>query len=170
MHATRGSQLGTTIAAGPALMSCSEMLTAPNRPSLTRRRPAAIVAIKAVHSLIFLVNSISVILVFWAGLSGRWSRWTSPALAAALIESGVFVANHGRCPLTGLAEDLGAESGRVSDIFLPRWLADRIPLIFGPPLTIGLVLLAWRRRWGPAQVRNRPFAPTLAATDELAHA
>ncbi len=31
-----------------------------------------------------------------------------------------------------------------SDIFLPRPIADRIPIIFGPPLVIGVGLLAAR--------------------------
>jgi hypothetical protein len=107
-----------------------------------RRR--TIVAIKAVHSVIFLVNSVSVLVVFWIGLSGHPSRWTRPALVAALSESAVFVLNRGQCPLTGLVERLGAESGRVSDIFLPRPIADRIPIIFGPPLVTGVGLLAAR--------------------------
>ena len=133
---------------------------AQRKSSLVVSRQRMIVAIKVIHSLIFLTNSGSVTLILWLGLSGRRSRWTKPALTAALSESVVFVANRGRCPLTGLAEDLGAESGRVSDIFLPRWLADRIPFIFGPPLAIGLMLLAWRsrhsrRRFALALVRSR---------------
>ena len=32
-----------------------------------------------------------------------------------------------------------------SDIFLPRWFADRIPQLFGPPLVIGLLGLAYHR-------------------------
>jgi hypothetical protein len=108
-------------------------------------RRAAIVAVKLIHSAIFLVNVASILHIFWAGVWGRSSRWTRLALAAALTECVVFVANRGRCPLTGLVENLGAESGRVSDIFLPGWFADRIPQIFGPLLTIGLVGLAVRR-------------------------
>jgi hypothetical protein len=119
----------------------------------TRRR-RTIVAIKIVHSLIFLVNSVSVLLVFWLGLTGRRSIWLKPALAAALTESAVFLANRGRCPLTLIVENLGAESGRVSDIFLPRWFADRIPLVFGPPLVFGLTLLVWRRRVTLRSVRQ----------------
>jgi len=92
----------------------------------------AIVVLKLVHSAIFLVNSASVLHIFWVGVSDRRSRWTGLALTAALTESLVFVANRGRCPLTAMVEQLGAESGRVSDIFLPRWFADRIPVIFGP--------------------------------------
>jgi len=53
--------------------------------------------------------------------------------------------NRGRCPLTQLVEAMGAENGRVSDIFLPRWLADRIPQLVGPQLVIGLLGLAYHR-------------------------
>jgi hypothetical protein len=63
---------------------------------MTRAWPrAAVVAIKLVHSAIFLVNSVWVLFVCWAGLSGRRSRWTVPALAAALTEAAVFVVNRG---------------------------------------------------------------------------
>jgi hypothetical protein len=60
----------------------------------------------------------------------------------------VFAVNGWRCPLRGLAEELGAESGRVSDIFLPRWFADRIPQLFTPPLLIGVLASLWNRRCG----------------------
>jgi hypothetical protein len=46
------------------------------------------------------------------------------------------------CPLTPLVEELGAESGTVTDIFLPDWLSLRFPPIFGSLLLVGLVLNA----------------------------
>jgi hypothetical protein len=108
------------------------------------RRPA-IVAIKLIHSLIFLLNSAAIVHIFVVGIRNRPSRWTRPALAVSLAEVAVFVANRRRCPLTDLVEHLGSENGRVSDIFLPRWLADRIPQLCGPPLLVGVLALAWRR-------------------------
>jgi hypothetical protein len=121
-------------------------------------RRGAIVGIKVVHSVIFLVNSAAVLHLFWAGVRDRPSRWTSPALVAALAECVVFVANRGRCPLTSAVEALGADNGRVSDLFLPRWFADRIPQLCTPPLLIGVLALlfnAWRHRAHP----RRPPAP-----------
>jgi hypothetical protein len=108
-------------------------------------RDVAIIAIKVVHSGIFLLNATSVLHIFWVGVLNRRSRWTRLALVAAVGESIVFVVNRGRCPLTQLVEAMGAEDGRVSDIFLPRSLADRIPQLFGPPLVIGLLGLAYHR-------------------------
>jgi hypothetical protein len=111
-------------------------------------REVAIVAIKAVHSVIFVLNATSVVHIFWVGVLNHRSRWTRLALIAALGESIVFVVNRGRCPLTQLVETMGADSGRVSDIFLPRWFADRIPQVFGPPLAIGLLMLAYHHGFG----------------------
>ncbi len=45
------------------------------------RRSSAIVAVKVVHSAIFLVNSAAILHIFSAGLHNRPSRWTGPALA-----------------------------------------------------------------------------------------
>lgn len=102
-----------------------------------------IAAIKVVHTGIFLTISASILHIFWAGVRNRPSPWTRPATGLAVGEVLVFLLNHGRCPLTDLAEDLGAEDGRVSDILLPRWFADRIPQLCTPPLLAGLVGLAW---------------------------
>ena len=113
-------------------------------PSPWRR--STIVGIKLVHSLIFLVNSTAILHIFVAGLWNRPSRWTRIALFVALTEVAIFLVNRQRCPLTDLVEHLGAENGRVSDIFLPRWFADRIPQLCGPLLVVGIVALAWNQR------------------------
>ena len=62
-----------------------------------------------------------------SGLIGRRDRTVAAAAAAVAVESAVFVANGGVCPLTPLAERLGSGHGNVSDIFLPDVLARTIP-------------------------------------------
>jgi hypothetical protein len=112
-------------------------------------RRIAVAVIKTVHTLIFGIIAVSVLHVFWAGVWGRPSRQTPVAAAIVLLEMAIFAGNRWRCPLTGLAERFGAESGRVTDIFLPRWVADRVPQIFTPPFVIGLAFLIgrwWRDR------------------------
>jgi hypothetical protein len=113
--------------------------------SLPRWRRLAIFAVKLIHSLIFLSVAVSVLHIFYAGLTNRGVRWTKLSLGLALGESAIFAANRFTCPLRTLAERLGAESGQVTDIFLPRSIADRIPWIFTPPLLMGIGGLAWRR-------------------------
>ncbi|MEZ4501564.1 MAG: hypothetical protein R3C39_02965 [Dehalococcoidia bacterium] len=119
-----------------------------SRDHITRR--LAIVAIKTVHSAIFLANSAAILHICWAGVLNRPSRFTRIALVLASLESAVFVLNRGRCPLTQVVEGLGAEDGRVSDIFLPRWLADRIPWLCTPPLVLGMLALLTHRYRGSA--------------------
>jgi len=108
-------------------------------------RRVAIVGIKLIHSLIFLLNSAAIMHICVIGVRNRPSRWTRGALTIALTEVAVFLVNRQRCPLTDLVEWLGAEDGRVSDIFLPRWFADRIPVLCGPPLIVGVLALLWHR-------------------------
>lgn len=57
-----------------------------------------------------------------------------------LAESVVFVSNNQVCPLTPLAEELGAERGSVVDIFLLDWAARRIPVVAGSAAVLALVL------------------------------
>jgi hypothetical protein len=58
----------------------------------------------------------------------------------ALAESAVYVSNNQVCPLSPLAEELGAENGSVTDILLPIWISRRIPLVSGTVLVLGIAL------------------------------
>jgi hypothetical protein len=103
-------------------------------------RGAAIVAIKALHSAAFFSIAGLIILFAWDGIRGRPGRRSVIAATIAVAESAVYTTNNQVCPLTPLVEELGAESGTVTDIFLPDWLSRRIPPIFGALLIVGLVL------------------------------
>ncbi len=103
-----------------------------------------IVEIKVVHTIIFAVLSACVLFVLYSAVMNRISTWTWVALALVLAESVVLVACGWKCPLTILAERLGASEGAVADIFLPKWLADRIFPICGGTFFIGSAILAMR--------------------------
>ena len=83
-------------------------------------------AVKVVHSAIFFGLIWSLLVLLYKGVRARSDR--TAAIAGMLVagEALVFCGNGRRCPLTGLAEDLGAESGAVTFIFLPRWMAEHI--------------------------------------------
>jgi len=125
------------------------------RPTIVARgcERGVITSVKLAHTLIFLVLSSVIVWFAWSGLRGRWSRRMGLVLGAVGVEAVVIVANGGRCPLTGIVEDLGAESGTVSDIFLPGWMARRIPHISSALIAAGLLGLTVRRlmrRYAPA--------------------
>jgi hypothetical protein len=84
-----------------------------------RRRAAALDAIKALHTIIFASVGGAIGLFVWDGLRQRRGRRAAIALGIVLTESALYVSNNQVCPLTPLAEELGAERGSVADIFLP---------------------------------------------------
>jgi hypothetical protein len=132
------------------------------------RRPLYI-AVKAVHSVAFFVLQSAILYLLYKGIRGESDRKAGAAAALVGGECAVYAGNGFRCPLTGLAEDLGAKSGQVTDIFLPKWLADNIANIYFPLFVLALFLHVrnLRRRRGsessPTLVgRRTPLAQRLA--------
>ena len=112
-------------------------------------RSLALWSIKALHTLIFFIMSGAVFYLVYSTLANRVTRWTWAAVITIIGEGGVLLLFGGSCPLRLLAEEMGEERGSVTDIFLPRWLADRIFVIFTPLSLIGMAVLAvrtWRAR------------------------
>jgi hypothetical protein len=110
--------------------------------SLERRRSAQLAAVKALHSLIFFVLQSAIGYLVYTGLKWQTDRRTAIVSAVVGGECVIYAANGFRCPLTGLAEGLGADRGSVTDIFLPGWLASNIARIYGPLFALGLYLHA----------------------------
>jgi hypothetical protein len=108
---------------------------------------SALAGIKAIHTAIFASVGAAILLVVWDGLRQRPRQRSAIAVGIVLVESAVYVSNNQVCPLTPLAEELGAERGSVADIFLPDWASSRIPIMSGSILVLGLVLnaTAWLR-------------------------
>jgi hypothetical protein len=103
-------------------------------------RPGAVRAIKAVHTAIFFSMAGLILLFAWDGIRGRPRRRAAISAGLALTETAVFASNNLVCPLTPLAEELGASSGSVTDIYLPDSVSRRIPLMSGTVLVLGLIL------------------------------
>lgn len=103
-------------------------------------RGEALAAIKGIHTVIFVSIFAAVVLTAWDGLRGKPRRRTAIAGGVVFIESAVYVSNNQVCPLTPLAEALGAERGSVVDMFLPAFAARRIPLVAGSMAVLALVL------------------------------
>jgi hypothetical protein len=104
----------------------------------------SLIFIKVVHSLAFWFLSVANLIVLSSALSGRISTLTWVALGVLLIEGIVLILNGWQCPLRTYAEDIGAVSGQVTDIFLPKWFANRIFPICGGLLAFSVLLLVVR--------------------------
>jgi hypothetical protein len=119
----------------------SRVITAPLSDLVpSDRRDAALSAIKAIHTAIFASVAGAVLIALWDGLRGRPRRRTAIAGGMVVAETALYVSNNQVCPLTPLAEELGAARGSVVDIFLPSWAARRIPLVAGTAALLALVL------------------------------
>jgi hypothetical protein len=127
----------------------------------TATHETTITVVKGVHSAIFLSMAVSILYTFYSGLTGRTSRLTWVCASAVVGEGTIFLLNQGRCPLTDLVEDLGSERGSVSDIFLPRWFAQRIPILFTPPFALGLAGITVR------SARGQPLTAGLSGVGAL---
>ena len=103
-----------------------------------------ILHIKVVHTVIFWILSTCVLYALFSGVADSITTWTWVAVGLVLVESVVLAASGWTCPLTILTERLGAERGSVTDIFLPRWFADRIFPICGTTYAVALVLILLR--------------------------
>lgn len=139
------SAIATKVTVRPAHRepAWSGPLTVPLAARVPQRwRRDVVFGIKAVHTAVFFSVAGLILLFAWDGARGRARRRTAMAAAVALAESAVYVSNNQVCPLSPLAEELGAASGSVTDIFLPDWLSRRIPLFSGSVLVLGLVLNA----------------------------
>jgi hypothetical protein len=105
-------------------------------------RRLALVSVKAVHSLIYFSVEFCMGYLIYAGLRGREDRRTAITAGIVAGESIIFLGNRCHCPLTGLAEDLGAARGSVTDIYLPGFLAANLVWIHMPLLALVLCLHA----------------------------
>lgn len=106
--------------------------------------PQRLALIRAIHTLIYLVNVIAILLIDYAGVTGRSGPWLVVALGLALTEAVVFIASGMKCPLTAVAVKYGAGEGLIFDTFLPEPLTRNTLRIFAPLLAVGLLLLTAR--------------------------
>jgi uncharacterized protein YndB with AHSA1/START domain len=112
-------------------------LEAEERPARSALRRATLAAVKLVHTLAWFSIESCMAYVLWAGSRRQSDRRAAIAAGVVATETLIFAANGFRCPLTQVAERVGAEHGSITDIYLPRWLADNLPAIHVP-----LILLA----------------------------
>jgi hypothetical protein len=106
-------------------------------PSAQSSDGPPLAAVKLVHTFAWFSIESCMIYVLWTGFIRRSDRRVAVAAGVVTSESLIFAANGFRCPLTQVAERVGAERGSVTDIYLPYWFAHNLPAIHVP-----LIMLA----------------------------
>jgi len=80
-------------------------------------------AIKFTHSMLFFLMVFCLFYSLYGAITRKYD-WTLPAAMAIVLINGLAIAiNHGRCPLTTLAEKYGAVNGAVTHLFMPMFCA-----------------------------------------------
>lgn len=100
--------------------------------------------IEVFHTVIFILMSGLLFALLYEVIIDRITILTWIAFGAFFIEGLILMANGWKCPLTTYAEDLGSVHGQVTDIFLPKWFADRVFLVYGGLFALALLVLAFR--------------------------
>jgi hypothetical protein len=104
-------------------------------------------AIRAIHTAIWAIVEVAVGYLIFAGVTRRSNRLVGASAALVVGETIIYTVNGFSCPLTELAESAGAESGSVTDIYLPAWLAQSLPAIHIPIAAV--ILYLHRDKLGP---------------------
>jgi hypothetical protein len=100
----------------------------------------ALVAVKAAHTFVWAGVESCMVYLLYAGWMHRSDRRAAVAAGVVAAEMAVFAGCGFRCPLTGVAERLGADDGSVTDIFLPRPVARALPAIHVPLVVLAVAL------------------------------
>jgi hypothetical protein len=96
--------------------------------------------IRAIHSAVFWIELGAITWLVATGVTGRRDRTVGVAAGLIAAEGAVWIGNDRVCPLTPLAERYGANSGSVSDIWLPDVVARTIPYWTIPLVIVGTAL------------------------------
>ena len=103
-----------------------------------------LLAIKAVHTLVWLFFVVVIFFVLYSGIANRVDNYTWIAIALVVGEGLVLTIFGMFCPLTLLARKYSDSQKDNFDIFLPNWLAKHNKLIFTTIFLIGVVLVLVR--------------------------
>ena len=104
------------------------------------RADVLVATVKVIHTAAWFSIESCVAYLLYAGLAGHTDRRAAIAAGIVLGDSVVFAANGFRCPLTELTQSLGADSGSVTDLYLPKRFAHNLPVIHVPLLVLVVVL------------------------------
>ena len=107
-------------------------------------RKNKLLAIKWIHTLIWLFFVILIFYVLYSGISDKINIYTWIGIGLIILEGIVLLVFKMFCPLTILARNYSDSEKDNFDIFLPNWLAKYNKLIFTTIFIIGLILVLIR--------------------------
>ena len=105
---------------------------------------SALVAIKVLHTLIWVVLSAVIFYLLYAVITDRIDRWFWWGLGLVGLEIATLVLFRMSCPLTVVARRYSSSPRANFDIYLPEWLARHNKTIYSVIMGVVLVGMVWR--------------------------
>tara|TARA_R110002167_G_scaffold147028_1_gene338987 strand:+ start:2800 stop:3147 length:348 start_codon:yes stop_codon:yes gene_type:complete len=103
-----------------------------------------LLAIKSVHTLIWLFFVIVIFYILYSGIFNKINFYTWIAIGLVIVEGIVLVIFKMFCPLTLMARKYSDSKKDNFDIFLPNWLAKYNKIIFTIIYLIGVIIVLFR--------------------------
>ncbi len=104
-----------------------------------------LIAIKWVHTLIWLFFVSVIFYIVYSGITGEISAFTWIAIGLVIGEGAVLLIFKMFCPLTILARKYSDSQKDNFDIYLPNWLARHNKVIFTSIFVAGVILVLVRK-------------------------
>jgi hypothetical protein len=104
-----------------------------------------LLAIKVIHTLIWLFFVIVIFFILYSGVSGKINVYTWMGIGLILGEGLILLIFKTFCPLTLLARKYSNSQKDNFDIYLPNWLARYNKIIFTTIFLIGFVMVLVRK-------------------------
>jgi len=97
--------------------------------------------IKLVHTCIWMLMSVSVLYVFYSGITGRVNLWSWIGVFLVVIEGLALVLGKGDCPIHIYAQQKTGEK-ILNDTFLPQWIFFKgYKIVFSAFFLIGWLMM-----------------------------
>lgn len=103
-----------------------------------------LLAIKLVHTAIWLFFVTIIFYVLYCGITDRVNLYTWIAVGLVMLEGIVLAVFKAHCPLTLVARKYSNSSKENFDIFLPNWIAKYNKEIFTSIFVIAVILVCYR--------------------------
>lgn len=106
--------------------------------------PTKLIAIKIIHTLIWLFFNFVIFYLLFAVISNRIDIWVWLGLASFVLEGLVLLVFKNNCPLTLWARQYSTSTRDNFDIYIPNWLAKYNKQIYSTLLLLVVLILIYQ--------------------------
>ncbi len=103
-----------------------------------------LIAIKIIHTLIWIFFNIVIFYLLYAVLSNRIDKWVWICFGLIFVEGMILLVCKNVCPVTLIARQYSNSDKANFDIYLPNWLAKYNKEIYSTIVLVIILILVYR--------------------------